>query len=132
VIQLKRFGRNSVTAKGGNISSKLTTHVAFPSDSLSLAPFTSSYLSPRLLAGDTEDGSSRPAKLSKLLQPDYTLYAVIVHYGSLDRGHYITYVRVGGGPHWFKCDDAMVTPVALAEVLSSEAYLLFYVRERAD
>eukprot|EP01048_Picozoa_sp_COSAG05_P021663 COSAG05_NODE_4063_length_1691_cov_1.011307_1_plen_274_part_00 len=85
-----------------------------------------------------------PKRLSRLLQSDYTLQAVVVHFGTLDRGHYIAYVRcmaaaeAGGGlgeaagDIWFKCDDSTVTKVSEQEVLNSEAYLLFYVRERSD
>ena len=39
-------------------------------------------------------------------QPSYVLHAVTVHFGTLERGHYISYVKVGA--QWFKCDDATV------------------------
>ena len=45
--------------------------------------------------GATEEGhdeeTARPPKLSRLLQPGYTLQAVVCHFGTLDRGHYIAY-----------------------------------------
>ena len=46
--------------------------------------------------------------------------------GTIDSGHYIAYIR-GVDGSWFKCNDEWVTSVPVAEVLDSEAYLLFYV-----
>ncbi|GAA5903674.1 hypothetical protein JCM8208_003655 [Rhodotorula glutinis] len=68
----------------------------------------------------------------------YRLYAVVVHHGSLDTGHYASYVlskRYGRGDEagrgerrWVFCSDEDVTAVSEAEVLRSKAYMLFYER----
>lgn len=54
----------------------------------------------------------------------------------------MTYIRVASpltsepvvpaSQAWFKCDDAVITPASAAEVLASEAYLLFYVKRNID
>jgi uncharacterized UBP type Zn finger protein len=53
----------------------------------------------------------------------YSLFAVVVHKGDIQGGHYITYVRCGGS--WFCCDDAWVTLVEESEVAAAQAYMLF-------
>jgi hypothetical protein len=58
----------------------------------------------------------------------YMLTGVVVHSGgSLHSGHYVAYVRDGAG-HWTCANDSTVYPVSLQEVLSQQAYLLFYSR----
>ncbi|SPO05086.1 related to ubiquitin-specific protease 22 [Cephalotrichum gorgonifer] len=55
---------------------------------------------------------------------EYDLVSVVVHVGSIDTGHYIAYCRVG--EQWFKFNDHKVMLATKSEVLSSQAYLLFY------
>ncbi len=61
----------------------------------------------------------------------FNLLAVIVHIGTIDTGHYIVYVK-GEGDLWYKCNDDWVTKVDVEEVLASEAYILFYMKENAS
>lgn len=69
---------------------KLNNTVTFPED-LDLTPF---------MSGE-RDGTDL-----------YTLYAVVVHLGnSTAGGHYICFTKDYSG-HWYKIDDAMVTPLA--------------------
>lgn len=71
----------------------------------------------------------------------YRLKAVVVHFGSADGGHYVTYAAVNPpleagpdgvmpsatpGQQWALFSDANVRPVTEDEVLSSRAFLLFY------
>lgn len=68
----------------------------------------------------------------------YCLVGVVEHSGSMSGGHYVAYVRGDGrgsktstgssstGQAWFYASDAYVREVSLAEVLQSEAYILFY------
>lgn len=95
-IHLKRF-EHSLTNKG----SKIDTYVSFP-EILDM----SSYL-------HQEDETQVPEP--KLFE----LYCVVVHIGSLDKGHYIAYVK--RGDCWFLCDDTEVICVPKTEVLSSRA-----------
>lgn len=55
------------------------------------------------------------------------LFAVIVHAGKNSHsGHYVAYVRNVTKNEWYKMDDSRVSPVTVSEVLSAEAYMLFY------
>lgn len=62
----------------------------------------------------------------------YTLYGVLVHAGwSTHSGHYFCYVRTSAGL-WYSLDDNHVSQVSEKIVLSREAYMLFYVRDRTS
>lgn len=87
-------------------------------------------------------GNNRPTSF------DYDLRAVIVHHGDADSGHYTTYALLdvdekeegrasresesdtgdilSPGRKWMHFSDENVVEVSEQEVLSSEAYLLFY------
>lgn len=54
----------------------------------------------------------------------YDLTSVIVHTGSLNSGHYYAYCR--HGEEWFLFNDDKVTVTTERDVLSADAYLLFY------
>jgi len=55
------------------------------------------------------------------------LFAVIVHSGKNSHsGHYFAFVRNVNKKEWSKMDDARVTMVTEDEVMSAEAYMLFY------
>jgi uncharacterized UBP type Zn finger protein len=67
----------------------------------------------------------------------YTLTSVVAHLGSVFSGHFVTYRRSppvagsAGVKHsdtWLYASDMDVRRVSLEEVLSSEAYMLFYER----
>jgi len=70
----------------------------------------------------------------------YTLYGVVSHRGgSLNRGHYISFIRpaaeetasgIAGRGSWFCANDSKVTPVEASAVLRDPGcYLAFYERE---
>ncbi|GJQ11616.1 hypothetical protein GpartN1_g3407.t1 [Galdieria partita] len=65
---------------------------------------------------------------------DYYLSGIVVHQGSLEWGHYIAYIRASCSPQehrWYYCSDEHVTLVEdEAEILKSEAYLLFYCKKQ--
>ncbi|KAI9773463.1 MAG: hypothetical protein M1840_007680 [Geoglossum simile] len=100
-LQLKRFANVSST------SSKLDYKVQFP---LQLDAFRYTARSKRSKAVGSEM---------------YDLLGVIVHMGTIDTGHYISYAREGR--QWFRFDDSKVTLASEQEVLSADAYLLFYI-----
>jgi len=54
----------------------------------------------------------------------YDLFALTVHHGSLMSGHYIAYCNRDGT--WYNFNDEYVTISSTKEVMSQEAYLLFY------
>ena len=64
---------------------------------------------------------------SPRLDTTYTLRGVIVHHGVAGGGHYTAFAKGPSQTQWFHYDDARTPrPVAPAEVLSSNAYLLVY------
>ncbi|KAK2543642.1 Usp22 [Columba livia] len=58
----------------------------------------------------------------------YSLFAVVNHQGTLESGHYTSFIRQHKD-QWFKCDDAIITKASIKDVLDSEGYLLFYHKQ---
>jgi hypothetical protein len=52
----------------------------------------------------------------------------VVHQGDSKKGHYITFLKPAGGPHWALLDDDTVKWVQEKEVLGQEATILVYTR----
>eukprot|EP01062_Namystynia_karyoxenos_P032219 TRINITY_DN23778_c0_g1_i2.p1 TRINITY_DN23778_c0_g1~~TRINITY_DN23778_c0_g1_i2.p1 ORF type:complete len:1548 (+),score=411.19 TRINITY_DN23778_c0_g1_i2:83-4645(+) len=69
-------------------------------------------------------GERRPPATRDLTA--YYLYAVINHQGSTEAGHYYAFVR--RGRRWWRISDSIVVEVQEDEVVTEEAYLLFYRR----
>ena len=59
---------------------------------------------------------------------EYELQAVVVHQGTPSKGHYITFLKPTGGPHWAQFDDEVVRWVQEKGVLDQEATILVYTR----
>lgn len=57
----------------------------------------------------------------------YQLYASISHVGTLDSGHYTSYVSCRD--EWFFVDDACVMACTEADVHNSNAYMIFYIKQ---
>ena len=115
-IHLKRF-EHTQTA-----SHKIDTFVEFPAK-LDLAPFLSSSMN-----AEVDDILKEPSE-PKASQ-NYELFAVINHVGTLETGHYISYVNSKG--EWFRVDDSMITRSSAHEVLGCKAYMLYYVKSHLD
>lgn len=49
----------------------------------------------------------------------YSLFAVVNHQGTLESGHYTSFIRQHRD-QWFKCDDAVITKATIKDVLDSE------------
>jgi len=60
---------------------------------------------------------------------EYQLYAVVNHIGTMSGGHYTAFVRTHRG-RWLCCNDSQVYAISEEEVVTANAYLLFY--ERCD
>lgn len=81
---------------------KISTFVDFPIDNLTI---------------EARDESNR----------SYSLYGVVNHTGSLEGGHYISYGRnLEMGINWQRYDDQDVSPVSASDVITQNAYVLFY------
>ncbi|XP_075516364.1 LOW QUALITY PROTEIN: ubiquitin carboxyl-terminal hydrolase 2-like [Primulina tabacum] len=102
-IHLKRFSQDA----RGRLS-KLNGHVNFR-ETIDFNP----YMKPRC----TNGGKST-----------YRLLGAVEHSGSMRSGHYVAYMRGGQGDStiWYYASDTHVRQVSLEEVLSCEAYILFY------
>ncbi|KAI9249829.1 hypothetical protein EDC94DRAFT_637164 [Helicostylum pulchrum] len=75
------------------------------------------------------DLSRYTSKDSKVTGTHYSLYAVVVHLGhGCDSGHYYAYVKSPEGK-WYCMDDEDVQPASIDEVLSQNAYMLFYQQD---
>jgi hypothetical protein len=61
----------------------------------------------------------------------YDLYSVVNHAGTLGAGHYYSYVKHQEEDKWFCFDDSRVNEMSVKDVVSPNAYLLFYVRRDA-
>uniref|UniRef100_A0A096LRZ9 Ubiquitin carboxyl-terminal hydrolase n=1 Tax=Poecilia formosa TaxID=48698 RepID=A0A096LRZ9_POEFO len=98
ILHLKRFGCK------GRKQVKLSANVSFSME-LDITPFLSSSVRRR---------------------SSYHLYAVVIHRGNLDMGHYtaLCYNSVLETWHWF--DDSLVREVHGSVVQSPDAYVLFY------
>ncbi|KAL8112666.1 hypothetical protein AgCh_020106 [Apium graveolens] len=102
-FHLKRFKSD------GSYVEKIDKFIQFPLE-LDLQPYTNS-------------GQNNDAELS------YNLYAIVVHDGFFaTSGHYYCFIR-SSPDTWYKFDDSKVFRVQEADVLSQDAYLLFYAKQ---
>lgn len=58
---------------------------------------------------------------------EFEIFAVVTHSGTLDSGHYVTYLHLKD--QWYKCDDAWITAVEEEVVRASQCYMLFYAQK---
>ncbi|CDR47706.1 CYFA0S36e00628g1_1 [Cyberlindnera fabianii] len=118
IVHLKRF-------RAGSSYQKVTTFIDYPFK-MELTKYWPPF-----------EGSEEEAKLMSTLPVrnqvppfKYRLYAVANHSGSLGSGHYTAFVMKGGVKKWCYFDDTRVTKnVPEANVINSNAYVLFYGRE---
>jgi len=104
VIQLKRFKYTTYSR------SKIECEVNFPLDGLDLSDY---------VTGAMPTG----------VHPLYTCVAVSNHMGGMGGGHYTAYVRSVVDHEWYSCDDSFTSKVHENEVVSPNAYVLFYIRQ---
>eukprot|EP00605_Chrysophyceae_sp_TOSAG23-4_P000413 GSChrysophyteH1.ASY1.ANO1.469.1 assembled CDS len=129
VIHLKRF--DSVSQR------KVHTKVKFDLTDLDLSPYLSAANQNSAKGGLWREIDPKVTKKSVLEgSPSfkYNLHGVVTHKGSLNSGHYVSYVLAGTEPdtngyqwnQWQRCDDETVTRIDPKAVEEVEAYLLFY------
>uniref|UniRef100_A0A673CU38 Ubiquitin carboxyl-terminal hydrolase n=1 Tax=Sphaeramia orbicularis TaxID=375764 RepID=A0A673CU38_9TELE len=99
---------------------------------------------PKLITAESShDGTEKPTANGTGMVDHSTEYlfqltAVLVHHGDMHSGHFITYRRSPSSPRssspfgsqWLWVSDDSVRKASLHEVLSSNAYMLFYERVR--
>jgi len=113
-VVLKRFRQ-----LGPNRFEKVNTHIKFE-ENLILDPFVLRKVK-----------KSDVAELDKTFEQvtyNYRLYAVVVHSGNLNGGHYVSYVKhiINGEEMWFYYSDTHYKPCKIENVLNSQPYILFY------
>uniref|UniRef100_A0AAR2JY26 Ubiquitin carboxyl-terminal hydrolase n=1 Tax=Pygocentrus nattereri TaxID=42514 RepID=A0AAR2JY26_PYGNA len=114
-FHLKRFEHSA------KLRRKITTYVSFPLE-LDMTPFMASSKESRM------NGQYQQPVDSLNNDNKYALFAVVNHQGTLESGHYTTFIRQHKD-QWFKCDDAIITKASIKDVLDSEGYLLFYHKQ---
>lgn len=63
------------------------------------------------------------------IPPEYDLYGVVEHIGSLGGGHYIAKAKSSVSGKWYNFDDRIISPIDEEDAVDAGAYLLFYVRK---
>jgi len=140
-ISLGRFQTRLITRPNGkkeHVSKKVDSTVAFPLSGLDLTPYSVQHLE-GIEPGEDADTQFRGPFI-------YDLYAVVMHRGSLQGGHYTAYVKDEGSedPYvWRYMNDTKVDQVRFKEGDKGlgrlygggreqmGAYLLFYKRREA-
>lgn len=117
-LHIKRFEHSLIR----KMSRKIDSYLHFPF-SLDMTPYLSSSIvrnrfGNRIFAfeGDESDIST-----------EFEILAVVTHSGTLESGHYVTYLRLRN--QWYKCDDAWITEVDEGIVRASQCYMMFYVQK---
>ena len=59
----------------------------------------------------------------------YDLYAVVNHIGNMSSGHYTAFCKNAIDQLWYSFDDTRVTQISEADVVTSDAYILFYQKK---
>ncbi|ORX81525.1 cysteine proteinase [Anaeromyces robustus] len=120
-ISLKRFEHSHIT------KTKIETMIKIPYE-LDLTPYTSPSI--EISKKENQNNETLSNKKNENLPPNplnfYKLFAVTVHNGSLETGHYTAFAKCHG--EWFKFDDQTITLASEQEVLESNAYMCFYIR----
>ncbi|RMC17613.1 hypothetical protein DUI87_05277 [Hirundo rustica rustica] len=105
-FHLKRFEHSA------KLRRKITTYVSFPLE-LDMTPFMASSKESRM------NGQYQQPTDSLNNDNKYSLFAVVNHQGTLESGHYTSFIRQHKD-QWFKCDDAIITKASIKDVLDSE------------
>lgn len=91
-------------------------------DHRQLQPHHRYFLPPNLSGSRTSLDDTR-------MQNVYDLYAVCNHTGTLSSGHYTAFCKSPVDGRWYHYDDTTVQPMAEDQLVTSGAYMLFYVRQ---
>ncbi|KAI5393723.1 hypothetical protein KIW84_060730 [Lathyrus oleraceus] len=117
-LHVKRFEHSFVK----KLSRKIDRYLQFPF-SLDMTPYlSSSILRARYGNRIFNFGGDESETFSK-----FEIFAVVTHSGTLESGHYVSFVRLK--KQWYRCDDAWITEVDEAIVRASQCYMIFYVQK---
>mmetsp|Transcript_23239 Transcript_23239/g.22811 ORF Transcript_23239/g.22811 Transcript_23239/m.22811 type:complete len:207 (-) Transcript_23239:336-956(-) len=111
IIHLKRF---KVTAYG---KQKVNNFINFPLYDLDMSQFIAF----------PEQYAHLPKEATT-----YDLSGVINHYGMMNAGHYISFVKNQYNNNWYSYDDSACKELLESQVRTEGAYILFYKRKDVD
>jgi len=97
VVHLKRFSQSD------RFKQKLSSTVTFPLNGLNLSNYTDS-----------------------VTNTSYNCYAVSNHSGTLYSGHYTAFAKHWQTGQWHSYNDSRVSKCSSSNVITNEAYLLFF------
>lgn len=106
VIQLKRFKQNNF---GRVVKDQRLVH--YPLDNFDISCAIS------------------PSQVNTVGCTKYKLQCITNHSGIRDGGHYYTYCLESDTNQWYEFNDADVKKISTSKIITSTAYLLFYIRE---
>ncbi|XP_076366129.1 ubiquitin carboxyl-terminal hydrolase 31-like [Tachypleus tridentatus] len=128
IIHLKRFRQSS------SQRTKITSLVEFPVSGLDMTPYIAQRnhtLIPTHPNGLWTWSPWKRPRTQNFTHPDdnvYELYAVCNHHGNMQSGHYTGYCRNPVDGKWYMFDDTKVTVIQESEIVTPDAYILFYQR----
>ncbi|XP_050685922.1 ubiquitin carboxyl-terminal hydrolase 31-like isoform X1 [Eriocheir sinensis] len=137
VIHLKRFRQGTLQSN----SSKLSTTVKFPLSGFDISEHVASKPNNTHPNSPADSGMlggvwspwKRPKR--SVMHPEenvYDLYAVCYHHGKdMQGGHYTAMCKNTADNRWYSFDDSKVEAASEDQVVSPDAYILFYQR-RSD
>ena len=103
VIHLKRFSVKDITSQGSQSCKKNELFINFPITNFSLSNYVI--------------GTNKNIAI-------YDLYGVVEHFGGLQYGHYIA--KCKNFEKWYKYNDKNVNEISESDIVTQNAYLLFY------
>lgn len=98
IIHLKRFNPDQ---------SKINNKVIFPINDLNINPFMAKY----------------PEKISKNI---YDLICIINHVGTINSGHYFSFVKSTINGNWYCANDESINVINESDLITEAAYILIY------
>jgi ubiquitin C-terminal hydrolase len=106
---------------------KIESFVSFPAKNLNMGPFLPHWCE----ITRVPESEPIPVEAPPIL---YNLFGTVNHFGTMQSGHYVANVLVDD--LWYHCNDAHISRAGVgsgeAEVLSSNAYMLIYIRDVID
>jgi ubiquitin carboxyl-terminal hydrolase 4/11/15 len=109
IVQLKRFIHNF--SAHGYSAHKLNNKIEYPINGFDISPHMSTCSKK---VSENSDGFK------------YDLIAVSNHIGNMNGGHYYSFIKSVTDGNWYCTDDDSVTLMQEEDIVSPNAYLLFY------
>jgi ubiquitin C-terminal hydrolase len=103
IVHIKRFVHNFNNSN--YTANKLNNMVEFPVNNFNIKNYMSDYTKKDII---------------------YDLYAVSNHMGSIDGGHYYSYVKSLEDSKWYNMNDSHVSSIDEKNIINQNAYVLFY------